>query len=250
MRTSSIPSIRQPLGWIAALSLALTAAGHAGEKGPDIAASFPGLKSLAADGPGDGVGALAQKVSYDPAIAKVINKVLNPGEQGAPEVKRLLSVRLDRNNETTHFIDFDPGPSADPQFIVTDEKTGKSLGTIDADSLVLPGNGFIYGIGRSNKLHMETRKYSVQGGELKEVVQPFAYVGLASKANVPLTLTAGKGSGETIANIPKGGALEVVVSDEEYLLIKTPLGLVGWWKMKTEVTAVSAEIEGIYYAGD
>lgn len=234
-----------------AAALSLThASAQTKEKEPDIAASFPGLKSMAVDGQGEEFSLISQKISYDAALAKVINKVLNPGEEGAPEVKRLISMKLDRNAETTHFIDFDPGPSADPQFIIVDEKSGKKIGEIAADSLVLPGNGFVYAIARSNHLHLERRKYAVKNGEMKEIEQPFAYVGLTSKANVPLTLTAGKGSGETIANIPKDGPLEVVIRDGDFLLIKTPVGLVGWWKMNPEVLAANAEIEGIYYAGD
>lgn len=233
----------------AALSLS-HASGQTQEKEPDVAASFPGLKSMAVDGQGEEFSPISQKVSYDSGLTKVINKVLNPGEEGAPEVKRLISTKLDRNAESVHFIDFDPGPSADPQFIIVDEKSGKKVGEIAADSLVMPGNGFIYAIARSNHLHLERRKYAVKNGGLKELEQPFAYVGLTSKAKVPLTLTAGKDGGETIANIPKDGALEVVIRDGDHLLIKTPVGLLGWWKMKTDVTADNAEIEGIYYAGD
>jgi hypothetical protein len=83
-----------------------------------------------------------------------------------------------------------------------------------------------------------------------EIEQPFSYVGLDTKANVPLTLTAGKSTGEVIAKVSKGGEVTVVLRDGDHLLIKTPFGLIGWWKMNTEVMADNAEIEGIYYAGD
>lgn len=234
-----------PVFLTAAFSLSIASAQ---EKQPDVAASFPGLKSMTVEG--DDSPAISQKVSYDPALAEVVNKVLNPDEEGAPEVKRLISTKIDRNASAAYFIDFDPGPSADPLFIITDAKSGKKAGDIAADSLVIPGNGFIYAIARSNHMHLERRKYAVKNGELTEIVQPFAYVGLESKARVPLTLTAGKGDGETIANIPKDGPLEVVLRDGDFLLVRTPMGLVGWWKMKTDVLMDGAEIEGIYYAGD
>ena len=242
--------MKTPSLFLAAVSSFALVSARAQEKEPDIAASFPGLKSMAVDGQGKEFALIPQKVSYDPALAKVINKVLNPGEEGAPEVKRLISVKLDRNAEAVHFIDFDPGPSADPTFLIVDEKSGKKVGEIAADSLVVPGNGFVYAIGRSNNLHLVRQKFALRGGELVEVKQPFSYVGLQTKANVPLTLTAEKGGGETIANIPKDGPLEVLVSDNGYLLVKTPVGLVGWWKMKTDVMKDNAEIEGIHYAGD
>ena len=211
-------------------------------------ASFPGLKTLKVDGSDS---PQATKVSYDPALAEVVNKPLNPAAaNGEPEVTRILVARLDREGQAKYTIDFDPGPSADPTFIITHEKTGERIGAIGADSLTLPGNGFIYSSGRSNNLHVERQKFAIRENKLVEVKQPFSYVGLDSKANVPLTLTAGKSTGEVIANVPKGGEVSVVLRDGEYLLVKTPFGLIGWWKMNTEVMAANAEIEGIYYAGD
>lgn len=228
------------------LSLSLASA-HAEEKSKKAAAAFPGLKTLAITG---GDSATPEQLSYDAELSKVINKPVGPKDETAPEVKRLISTRLNRDSEARHFIDFDPGPSADPSFVITDEKSGQQVGSIGADSLVVPGNGFIYALGRSNNLHLVRQKFAVRDGKLVEIEQPFLYVGLESKAKVPLTLTAKKGEGEVIANIPKGDALEVVLSDKEYLLIKTQFGLVGWFKMKTDVMPDNAEIEGIYYAGD
>ena len=231
---------------IFALSAALVSA-RAEEKDKEPAAqAFPGLKTLAIpekDTPFPG------QVAYDAALAEVIDLPL-PLEEGAPEVRRMIATRLNRDAEARYLIDFDPGPSADPSFIITDEKSGQQLGTIAADSLALPGNGFIYSRSRSNHLHTEQRKYTVRDGKLVEIEQPFSYVGLESKAKVPLTLLAKKDGGDVIAKIPEGDALQVVIRDGEHLLIKTRFGLVGWWKMKTDVMADNAEIEGIYYAGD
>lgn len=235
--------MRTPVLSILALSLALASA-QAEEKSKS--SPFPGLATLAVS---EGEGPFAQQISYDSALAKVINKPILE-EEGAPEITRLVSTTLERDGKTRYFIDFDPGPSADPSFIVSDEKTGQQVGTIAADSLALPGNGFIYSRSRSNHLHTEQRKYTVRDGKLVEIEQPFSYVGLESKAKVPLTLLAKKDGGDVIAKIPEGDALQVVLRDGEHLLIKTQFGLVGWWKMKTDVMADNAEIEGIYYAGD
>jgi len=210
-------------------------------------ASFPGLKTLVISG---GEGALAQQLSYDASLTQVLNKPLNPGAKDEPEITRLASVQLNRDSEVRHFIDFDPGPSADPVYTITDEKTGRKVGEIAADVLVTPGNGFIYAVGRTDKMHTERRKYAVKEGKLIEIEQPFSYVGLDTKANVALKLTAKKGGGETIADIPKGSEVQVVLRDGDYLLLKSSFGLVGWWKMRKDVQAADAEIEGIYYAGD
>lgn len=230
---------------IFALSAALVSV-HAEEKPTDPAAAFPGLKTLAIpekDTPFPG------QVAYDAALSELIDKPL-PLEEGAPEVRRMISTRLNREAETRYFIDFDPGPSADPGFVITEQKSGKLVGSIGAESIVIPGNGFIYAAGRANRMHLEHLKFAIRDGKLVEVEQPFSYVGLKSKAKVDLKLLAKKDGGEVIASIPAGDALEVVLRDGEHLLVKTRFGLLGWWKMKTSVMADDAEIEGIYYAGD
>lgn len=235
--------MRSPILTILGLSLALATA-HAAEKSP--ANPFPGLATLKIS---DGDSISGQHVSYDASFSKVINKAILH-EEGAPDVTRLISTKLDREGKTSYFIDFDPGPSADPSFIVKDEKSGDPIGMIPADSLTIPGNGFIYARCRSNVMHTEQRKYGIHEGKLIEIEQPFSYVGLDSKAKVPLTLMAKKDGGEVIAKIPAGDALQVVIRDGEHLLIKTQFGLVGWWKMNPSVMHDNAEIEGIYYAGD
>lgn len=231
---------------VASTAFALAAlSAHADEKATGIPVPFPGLTTHVIAG---GDAAMTEQISYDTSLAKLINK---PHELAQDvEITRLISTRLDRAKQDTYLIDFDPGPSADPAFIITDEKTKKQVGTIGADALVVPGNGFIYAIGRTNNMHEERQKFVVRDGKLVEIEQPFSYVGLDTKAKVALTLTAAKDGGEVIAKIPEGDALQVVIRDGEYLLVKTRFGLVGWWKMKTDVMAGNAEIEGIYFAGD
>lgn len=226
---------------ILALSITLVSA-----RAEESATSFPGLKSLPVP---EDLTPFPGKLSYDPALTELIDKPLKL-EEGAPEGQRLVATRLNRETDARYFIDFDSGPSADPSFVITDEKTGKVLGSIGAESLTLPGNGFIYASGRANRMHLEHLKYTIRDGKLVEIEQPFSYVGLKSKAKVDLKLLAAKDGGETIANIPAGDPLEVVLRDGDYLLVKTRFGLLGWWKMQMNVMPDNAEIEGIYYAGD
>lgn len=219
------------------------------KKAAGLPVPFPGLKTFVIEGE---EAAMPEQISYDPAIAKLINEKVTPEKDDYDSgAVRVLETRLSRDNETKYVIVFDPGPSADPFFTIADAKDPKKpLGSIGADALIVPGNGFIYAMGRSNNMHLVRQKFEIRDGKVEEVKQPFLYVGLDTKANVPLKLTAQKDGGEVIANIPKGDPLQVVVSDEEYLLIKTQFGLVGWFKMKTDVMSQNAEIEGIYYAGD
>jgi hypothetical protein len=226
---------------ILALSFTLVSA-----RAEEAASSFPGLSSLPIP---EDLTPFPGKLSYDPALTQVVNKPLKP-EEGAPEGQRLVATRLNRETDTRYFIDFDSGPSADPAFVITDEKTGKVIGSIGGESLTIPGNGFIYASGRANRMHEEHLKFAIRDGKIVEIGQPFSYVGLKSKAKVPLKLLAKKDGGEVIANIPAGDALEVVLRDGEHLLVKTRFGLVGWWKMQMNVMPDNAEIEGIYYAGD
>ncbi|MEK7951244.1 hypothetical protein [Luteolibacter soli] len=226
---------------VLALSLTLISA-----RAEEAASSFPDLKSLPVP---ENLTPFPGKLSYDPALTKVLDEEMTM-EDGAPECHRLVSTRLNRENETRYIIDFDSGPSADPSFVIIDEKTGVILGSIAGESLTVPGNGFLYASGRANRLHQEQAKYTIRAGKVVEIVQPFSYVGLKSKAKVPLKLLAKKDGGEVIANIPTGESLEVVLRDGEHLLIKTNFGLLGWWKANTSVMADNAEIEGIYFAGD
>lgn len=212
-------------------------------------AEFPGLKTLVIEG---GDSATPEQIGYLPALANLINKPVPRADAKDPESEqtRLVSTRLSDDSETRYLIDFDPGPSADPMFVIIDEKSGTRLGVIGADKLLVPGNGFLYASGRSNEMHLVHRKFAIREGKLVEIKQPFSYVGLDSKARRPLTLKSAKNGGETVAHLPTGTPLQVVLRDDDCLLIKTRFGLLGWWKMDTGVTADTAEIEGIYYAGD
>lgn len=243
-------SFFQSLGLLAAGVVLCSTVVHA-QDAKAAAKAFPGLSSLSIAGEGS---AVTEQISYVPAHTKVINKSLREitgqTEEGAADIIRLVSTRVDHGKDVTVLIDFDPGPSADPVFHIADEKTGNRIGSIATDALYVPGNGFIYAVGRSNNMNVERQKFAIRNGKVVEVKQPFSYVGLDTKANAPLVLTAGKASGEIIARIPKGDALQVVLRDDKYLLIKTRFGLVGWWVLKPDATADSTEIEGIYYAGD
>ncbi len=240
---SFIPNHPMNLSRLVILTLSLTLISARAEEADN---SFPGLKSLPVP---EDLTPFPGKLSYDPALTKVLDEPMSL-EDGAPEARRLVSTRINRENETRYFIDFDSGPSADPAFVITEEKTGVVIGSIAGESLTIPGNGFIYVSGRANNLHQAQAKYTIRDGKLVEIEQPFSYVGLKSKAKQPLKLLAKKDGGDVIANIPAGDALEVVLRDGEHLLIKTNFGLLGWWKANANVMADNAEIEGIYFAGD
>lgn len=210
---------------------------------------FPGLRTQVIQ---ENTGQATQQISYDPALAQLLTGSCdfkyNTQGIGGIDISRLLSVRLDRTSQTRYIVCFDPGASNDPTFVIVDNTTSKPLGVVDADHLLLPGNGFIYAMGRTNKLHIERRKFAIRDAKVVEVKQPFLYVGLESKANASIVLTSSKGGSDVVASVPKGERLTVVISDEDWLLIKTNFGLAGWFK--TAGNRESPEIEGIYFDGD
>ena len=215
---------------------------------------FPGLKTYSIPQ------SAGQQVSYDATLTQLLGSApVQPGDnlqgvEGIDDPKdtvRVLITRLDRTSPLQYLVYFNPGPSEDPVFVIADEKTKKILGSLETDQLVFPGNGFVYTMGRTDKIHTEHRKFSIRDGKLTEVKQPFLFVGLESHATTILALTAKKGGGELIATLPKGDPVYVVLSDGEDLLIKSAFGLLGWFRMtKDHETPDTTPIEGIYFAGD
>jgi hypothetical protein len=191
-------------------------------------------------------------ISYDPRITQVIGKPLNAGpeHEGEPLVTRALRTRIDRAKSEEVFIDFDPGPSVDPSIVVTRVGTEEPAGSIPGLRFYIPGTGAIYASGHTNTMFDVRRKYVLQGDKLVEVKQPFYWVGLESKAKKNLVLYSGKDGKETVAHLPKGSALTVVLSEgESWYLIKTPFGLMGWLKIAGGSQEADT-IEGLYFQGD
>ncbi len=52
-----------------------------------------------------------------------------------------------------------------------------------------------------------------------------------------------------MARLPKGSALTVVLAEEDWYLVKTPFGLVGWLEVK-DYTQQAETIERLFFRGD
>jgi hypothetical protein len=208
---------------------------------------FPGLKKVEIDN------YFPVKIFYDPQITQLIDKPLNadrPKDDGSPLVTRMLKTRIDSTKKEEVFIDFDPGPSVDPEIVVTRVGSKEPAGYVPGLNFYIPGTGAIYATGHTNTNFDVRRKYVLQGNKLVESKQPFYWVGLESKAKKDLVLYSGKDQKEVVARLPKGSAVTVVLNEgESWYLLKTPFGLVGW--LKIEVTSQEADtIEGLFFAGD
>jgi len=64
-----------------------------------------------------------------------------------------------------------------------------------------------------------------------------------------IALLSAKGGKEVVARLPKGSALTVVLAEEDWYLIKTPFGLVGWLEVK-DYTQQAETLEGLFFQGD
>lgn len=170
---------------------------------------------------------------------------------------RLANVRLNEQ-DTTYELMCNEDPSADPHcdFYQIGPQGRQEVGTLDGNLFYLPGNGFIYADSSSNRYHRERSKWQLKNGRLTEVKQPFYYVGLDTHANAALTLTAQAGGGQTVANIPAGGKLTVLLRDHregerQHFLVKTEFGLTGWVALDgSDLVPGKGRIEGIFYHGD
>ena len=218
-----------------------------------IPSPFPGLKTYTITQSSPDSYSPPQQISYDPAVSRILNTRLdaefNSQGIGGIETTRVLLTKIDRTKHDRYYIDFDPGASNDPVFAVFPEGGKFAIGIIGADHLVVPGNGFIYALARTNKHFLERRKYLIQDNKVIESKQPYLYVGLDTKANINFPLHASVTGGEIIASIRKGDKIFVVRNEGDNYLVRSSFGLLGWVHIHPG-NQESAVIEGIYFAGD
>jgi hypothetical protein len=193
-------------------------------------------------------------ILYEPSISTIINTA---DESDYGVVYKILKTKINKNSPTVYLITFDYGPSEDHTYTIYKE-TGSGnfveLGSIGAEKIVIPGNGYIYGSGRNNQLYNKKRKFKISGTEIIEVKQAAYYIGLQTQTNKMLTLYADKEGKEKSAVLPKNYSIEVLIEQDECILIKTPFGLTGWAKLSDlvtyDMTGQNLSIKGFYYAGD
>lgn len=224
--------------WLCCLSLTLSIPLAAAEP-------FPGLQPIEIED------YFKVTIFYDPEVGRRVNEPLNPeGAQGGePLVTRVLRTKIDRTKPEEVWIDFDPGPSADPGIVVTRVGSEEPAGYVSGLSFYIPGTGAIYASGHTNTMFDSRRKYEFEGDKLSEVKQPFYWVGLESKALKDLALLSAKGGKEVVARLPKGSALTVVLAEGDWYLVKTPFGLVGWLEVK-DYAQQAETVEGLFFRGD
>ena len=189
-------------------------------------------------------------IHYMPSLATIIDTVI-PNESGIKEI-RVAKLRLSARSADTLVVDYTEGGSCDPSFIISlIEKHGPrrldwAINGLDFEA---PGDGFFYVRGHTDSWFDMRRKFAVEGGNLREVKQPFYFVGLETKTLRQIPVFGTQGGGEYIGRIEEGAPVTVILSDGAAFLLKTDHDILVWWR--PQITQQRAEeIEGIYFAGD
>jgi len=193
--------------------------------------------------------------------AEVINKKLKDLDKNHPLFKdidcesemTLLAITPLNNSKKKYAIIY--GNCPEPEFhIYAEDDLTKFYGSIGGLNLYINGNNNLYVSGHINSNFNIKRKLKFEENNIKEVKQPNYYVGLKTVTLKPITLYKSKDLKNTVATLPKNYKIEVLLSQtshksEDYYLIKTEFGLIGWTKIKAGQYQ-SIDIKGIYWNGD
>lgn len=195
------------------------------------------------------------KVYFNDELTVVVNKEVNSTSIFYDDFAKMVGLhefiitKINRSKEEEYHILFDYGMSADPSFSIAkkDGDSFKQLGSISGLILYIPGNGNIYSEGHVNNYFNERKKYKLINDRLVEAKQPYRYVGIKTKTKGLLKLYTDKTQEELIATLPPEADIEILLNDNDYYLIKTSFGLVGWWKFSDSKSEIK---EDIFFKGD
>lgn len=174
-----------------------------------------------------------RSVHFDPALAVAKNDFEEIPDHPAGGYRTVLAGRIDRGSKDEFELRYDDGPSCDPTFTLWRKGGDEPIGEFGGDHVVVPGNGFLYVIRRSNRSFEGREKWAIHKGALIEITQPQYYVGVTTPTLKPATLLQQPQAGSTvIANVPKGETVLVVVQQsvdgQDWYLVRTRFGLLGW----------------------
>ncbi len=155
-----------------------------------------------------------------------------------------------RNEKVTANIYYSEGPSTDPNFTINiDDKKWN----VAAENLAINASGTIYVSGNINHFFKKRRKFKITSDGVKEIKQPFLYVGVKGKLLKPAKLYSDKSYKNIVASLHKGYEVEVLLAeDNANYLVRTQFGLVGWLHLKNEDNYAFHKplIRGLGFLGD
>jgi len=200
-------------------------------------------------------------VKYDSSITEVIAKQYKdldedfknrffPDDACEDNTWILLKTKLNKNIDKYYYITFAVCPS--PEFLFYEEGNNMPIGTQGVLNLVVSGNGIIYTSENLGNFNLR-KKFEYKNGKFLEVKQPYYYVGLKSKTLNTVNIYQTKDCKKLIATLPKNHEIEILLTDEpdsqEFYLVRTSFGLVGWAKLKSG-QGYSIDVEGLFYKND
>jgi hypothetical protein len=179
-------------------------------------------------------------VLLDPEI---VPKAKITYKSGSKE-KNISNITFPLGKQTVS-ISFDPGPSEDPTFIITFDKTERQLG---GEKLYVSSDGFFYLVKQSNEYFKKRLKYRISVGNLKEIRQPLYLIDMKCETSTSLLMFENKcNQGNLVAKLPQNTTVHIlaidnapnncppgIIPDNEIgdpinnYLVTTPFGLVGW----------------------
>lgn len=197
----------------------------------------------------------------DQSKAEIFNKKLKNLDKSHPlytpedceSNMTLLAITPIDDSNKKYAIVYGYCPEPEFHFYGADD-ISKFYGSIGGLNMFVTGNGNLYVSGHVNSYFDIKRKLRFDENKITEVRQPHYYVGLKTKTLKPITLYQTKQLKEVVATLPKDYAIEVLLAEtshesEDYYLIRTDFGLIGWTKIKAGQYQ-SIDVEGIYWNGD
>ncbi|HOY04696.1 MAG TPA: hypothetical protein PLO67_04795 [Saprospiraceae bacterium] len=151
---------------------------------------------------------------------------------------------------------FDTGMSDDPEFSIYG-KDQKLVGHVSCVEMYINASGLVYTAGHANNMFNRRRKFQIQKDTLLEIKQPYYYVGIKGPIQKDVTLYKNKTGPETVAQLPKGYEVEVLLaesSNKDYeadllFLVRTDFGLVGWLRLENE-DMFGGVLTELFFMGD
>jgi len=199
------------------------------------------------------------RVLYNKQITTVLNQKapLDPYEEDGFDTTMVIETKLDSKSNDHYIIRYFEGLSADPVFTIF-KKTKEGLvemKNLGGTEIIIPGNGNIYTSGHTNSMFNERRKFVLTPEGIKEVPQPFLYVGIKTEIRKPITIYSTRALKDAVATLPKGSTIEVLASEKEkrLYLVRTDFGLLGWYDASSHKPAgyhKDNPIPGLYFKGD
>ncbi|EHM52485.1 hypothetical protein [Cardiobacterium valvarum] len=206
---------------------------------------------------------------HDPKNSTFLNESL-PGKDEEPETYRALRGKL-AGDDKDYFVYCDQGMSGDPNCTIfpvpADGKAPTETAydenrTLNGETYYLPGDGTVYTDTRANLYYQTRSKYTLKGDKLDEVIQPYHYIGVDSKAENTFTLDGLDGKKH---KVKKGEKVRVILDDPHAipckedeicklkLLVQNAAGDTGWVIPDTysgEEDKPGPKIEYIRFYGD